>query len=39
MEDTHEFVERFNENKKKSERNKKRQGKRNPAQKLPGKRH
>lgn len=39
MESTSEFVQRMQENKKKDQANKKRQGKDNPSDKLPNKQH
>ena len=39
MESTHDFVEKLHDNQEKAERNKKRQGKGNPNQKLPSKQH
>lgn len=39
MESTHEFVQKFNENKKKQEQNKKRQGQNDPEKMLPNKQH
>lgn len=39
MESTNEFVQRMQENKKKEQSNKKRQGKDNPSDKLPNKQH
>jgi hypothetical protein len=39
MENTHEFVAKMNENKKKQEQNKKHQGDGNPGKKLPNKQH
>ncbi|WP_186580445.1 DUF4023 domain-containing protein [Aquibacillus kalidii] len=39
MDSTHEFVEKFNENKRKQERNKRRQGNGRPSNKLPSKQH
>lgn len=39
MDDTHEFVKKFNENKKKDKQNKKQQGRGDPADKLPNKRN
>ncbi|MGO4887629.1 DUF4023 domain-containing protein [Anaerobacillus sp. MEB173] len=39
MENTHEFVEKIHEKQKKDQQNKKRQGKGDPATKLPSKGH
>lgn len=39
MENTHEYVEKLQENQKKQEQNKKRQGKGNPHKELPNKQH
>ncbi|MFA1819260.1 DUF4023 family protein [Virgibacillus oceani] len=39
MDDTREFVEKFQENKRKDKENKEHQGHNDPAKKLPNKRH
>ena len=39
MENTHEFVEKLQENQKKQEQNKKRQGQNDPEKVLPNKQH
>ncbi|RNA69358.1 DUF4023 family protein [Alteribacter keqinensis] len=39
MTDTHEFVEQFNQRKEKTERNNKRQGKRDHSHSLPSKKN
>lgn len=39
MDDTHDFVKKFNETKRKDKLNKKRQGRGDPADKLPAKRN
>ncbi|HZG73924.1 MAG TPA: DUF4023 domain-containing protein [Chondromyces sp.] len=39
MENTHEFVEKLHDKQSKDERNRKRQGKGHPSQKLPNKQH
>ncbi len=39
MDNTHEFVEKLHDKQEKDERNKKRQGKGNPNEKLPSKQH
>ncbi|AIF44900.1 MULTISPECIES: DUF4023 domain-containing protein [Virgibacillus] len=39
MKSTHEFVEKFNDTKRKDQLNKHRQGHNDPAKKLPNKRH
>ncbi|WP_096435108.1 DUF4023 family protein [Alteribacter populi] len=39
MDNTHEFVEKFNDKKEKAERNNKHQGKRHHSHSLPSKKH